>query len=614
MCGIVGYVGRKAATPILLDGLRRLEYRGYDSAGIAVIDPGGRLVVRKAVGKLSVLEEQVNAAVPEGSLGIGHTRWATHGRPSTENAHPHTDCTGRVVVIHNGIIENYPSLKQQLLERGHIFTSQTDTETLAHLLEEHLREGGSLEEAFRAAVGHIQGASAIIAMRADEPERVVAARLGNAGGLAVGYGKGEMYLASDLSALLPYTRSVSFLANREVAVVTPRGATFTDLEGRPLQRPPQTLSLDPVAANKGGYKHFMLKEIMEQPETVTNAMSGRVSFEPPGIQLEELALSPERLRSFKRVVLIGMGSSYHAALLGRTFFEQLARIPAEAENSSEFRHRGPLLDKNTLVVSVAQSGETVDTLGAMDEALKKGAHQITICNTEGSQSTRIADATVYIRAGLEVGVASTKCLTNSIVTLLLLAAHVGKVRGALDEHDLKELATELARLPALLGQLLERDQEYQGLANRFHRFSHFLYLGRGIGYPLALEGALKLKEVSYIHAEGYPAGEMKHGPIALIDENMPVVVIAPQDATYDKMLGNVSEVKARDGIVIALVSEGDDTIAALADHVITLPPVTPLLAPVLTLLPLQLLAYHVAVRRGCDVDQPRNLAKTVTVE
>ncbi|MBI2886779.1 MAG: glutamine--fructose-6-phosphate transaminase (isomerizing) [Chloroflexi bacterium] len=614
MCGIIGYVGYKPATPVLLDGLQRLEYRGYDSAGIAVVRPGQPLVIRKAVGKLSALADGVAAAPPEGSLGIGHTRWATHGKPTTENAHPHADCTGQVVVIHNGIIENYVALKRDLLARGHTFASQTDTETLAHLIEDYLQEGQGFEDAFRQGVSKVQGASAIMALWQGAPDRMLAARLGNAGGIVVGYGQGEMYLASDLPALLPYTRDVVFLANREVAAVTARGAHYTDLEGHTLRKSPQTLALDPVAASKGGYKHFMLKEIMEQPEALTNALRGRVEFDPPDIQLEDLALSVRDLRRFQRVVLVGMGTSYHAAMVGHRYFEHLAGLPAEVENASEFRYREPLLDKDTLVVSVAQSGETVDTLAAMEEAARRGACQVTICNTEGSQATRVADATVFIRAGLEVGVASSKTLVASITCLFLLAAYIGKVRGALGPDRLRELVTALARLPNLAGHILERDRELERLATRFHRFNNFLYLGRGISYPVALEGALKLKELSYIHAEGYPAGEMKHGAIALIDENMPVVAIALQDALHDKVLSNISEVKARDGTVIALGTEGDQALAALADYVIPIPPVHPLLSPVLAVLPLQLLAYHIAVRRGCDVDQPRNLAKTVTVE
>ena len=614
MCGIMGYVGHQEATPILLEGLHHLEYRGYDSAGIAVLDQAGTLIIKRAAGKLSALVSQVNQAPPSGVVGIGHTRWATHGKPSEENAHPHTDCSGQVVVIHNGIIENYTEIKSRLLERGHKFTSQTDTETLAHLIEDSLQEGQELEDAFRTAVAQVKGASAIIALWRGAPDKLVAARLGNAGGLVVGHGKGEMYLASDLPALLPYTREITFLASTEMAVVTSRGVSFTDIGGKTLQKEVQRMLLDPVAATKGGYKHFILKEIMEQPESVTNVLRGRLSFEPPDIHLDEIPYSEEVISNFKRVHLVGMGTSLHAAMLGRLFFEQLAGLPAEAENSSEFRYRKALMSADTLFISVAQSGETVDTLGAMEEAQRKGLRQITICNIEGSQSTRIADGTVYIRAGLEVGVASTKCFANSIVALLLLAAHFGKVRGVVDTKQVGDLVQELTRLPSMLGRLLEREREYERLANQYHRFEHFLYLGRGTGYPIAMEGALKLKELSYIHAEGYQAGEMKHGPIALIDEHMPTVAIATRDDLYEKMLGNISELRARNGSVIAVATEGDQAIGEIANDVVFLPAVSSFLLPVVSLIPLQMLAYHIALRRGCDVDQPRNLAKTVTVE
>ncbi len=614
MCGIMGYVGHQEATPILLDGLQRLEYRGYDSAGIAVLDRNGTLTVQRAVGKLSALVSQVNQAPPSGIVGIGHTRWATHGKPSEENAHPHSDCTGQLVVIHNGIIENYTELKGQLLQKGHIFTSQTDTETLAHLIEDSLQEGVELEDAFRSAVSKVRGASAIMALWRGSRDKLVAARLGNAGGIVVGYGKGEMYLASDLPALLPYTREITFLANGEMAVLSSRGVSYSDLEGRILHKDIQKMLFDPVAASKGGYKHFILKEIMEQPEAVTNVLRGRVSFEPPDIQMDEVPYSADLIRSFKRVILVGMGSSLHAAMLGRLFFEQLAGIPAEAENSSEFRYRSPVLSPDTLLVSVGQSGETVDTLGAMEEAQARGLRQLTICNMEGSQATRIADGTIYIRAGLEVGVASTKCLINSITGLLLLAAYFGKVRGVLGKDRIQGLVQDMARLPSLLGHLLERAPEFERLANQYHHFNHFLYLGRGTGYSIAMEGALKLKELSYIHAEGYQAGEMKHGPIALIDEEMPTVAMAMRDHMHEKMLGNISEIRARNGSVIALATEGDQTVVGLANNVVYLPDVNPLLMAPVALIPLQLLAYHIAVRRGCDVDQPRNLAKTVTVE
>ena len=614
MCGIIGYIGQKAACPILLDGLQRLEYRGYDSAGVAVIEPSGELTVRKTVGKISALISLVQGNPVKGICGIGHTRWATHGKPSDINAHPHLDCKGDLVVIHNGIVENYLELKRQLIDQGHVFLSQTDTEVLPHLIEDNLACGCSLEEAVRRAIARIRGAHAIVVMSRQHPEKMIAARVGNAGGVIIGYGDGEMFIASDLPALLPYSRDFVFLSDMELATVTAAGVSYSNVEGKRLSKSPQTVPYDPVAAAKGGYKHFMLKEIMEQPEAVLNTLRGRVEFDPPGVYLEDFPFSEEEVRSISKAFIIGMGTSLHAAMVGRHMMEELARLPTEVDNASEFRYRNPLIDKHTLVISVAQSGETVDTLAAMDEARRKNARQVTVCNVFGSQATRIAEYTLYIRVGPEIGVCSTKTLLGSISALCLLSLYLGKIRGVISHQRVTELVNDIARLPNLVGELLEQDEYYQQLAHQYFRRSNFLFLGRGINYPIAMEGALKLKEVSYIHAEGYPAGEMKHGPIALIDENMPVVAIALKDNVYDKMISNIEEVKAREGIIIALATKGDDEIKHKADHVIHLPPISPLLAPLLAVVPLQLLAYHVAVRRGCDVDQPRNLAKTVTVE
>jgi glucosamine--fructose-6-phosphate aminotransferase (isomerizing) len=620
MCGIAGYAGARDAGPILIESLQKLEYRGYDSAGIAVMDASGRIRVAKAAGKLSGLIARLEGAYPPGTTGIGHTRWATHGKPSDENAHPHLDCHGDVVVIHNGIIENFLPLKRELLATGHRFASETDTEVLAHLIEAALDGGASLVDAVRQAAGRLQGAHAIVVMARREPGVIVAARVGNAGGVVIGYGEGEMFVASDLPALLSHTRTVVFLHDREVVRVTAEGACYLDAEGRPVERQPQTVPYDPVAAAKGPYKHFMLKEIMEQPECLMDTISGRALFDPPGISLDDLDVAPERLRGVSRIILFGMGTSMHAAMIGRAFFERIARLPAEVDNASEFRYRDPVIGPGTLVVSVAQSGETVDTLEAMHEAKRRGALQITVCNVPGAQSTRIADGTVYIRCGPEIAVASTKTLVASVAALYLLACHVAVVRGAVSPDRVGELLEPLAHVPALLGDVLRREQETAALAHRFHKAEHFLFLGRGLQYPVAMEGALKLKEVSYIHAEGYPAGEMKHGPIALIDERMPVVAIAVQDGARNKMLANIEQVRARDGVVIALATEGDDEVASKADEVIWIPrldgepAVASLLLPILTVAPLQLLAYHIALWRGCDVDQPRNLAKTVTVE
>ena len=613
MCGIIGYVGPRQAGPLLLEGLRRLEYRGYDSAGIAVMESDGAPSIVKTVGKLESLAACLDGCFPPGCIGIGHTRWATHGKPNDINAHPHCDCAGDVVVIHNGIVENYLPLKQHLRDSGHRFSSDTDTEVIPHLIEERLAKGMSLVDAVRDMIKELEGAHAILAMAKSEPGTVVAARVGNAGGVVVGYGDGEMFLSSDLPALLPHTNRMVFLTNGDVAAVTSRGATYWASDGQPDQRTPQTMPFDPMAAAKGGYKHFMLKEIMEQPEAVLDTIRGRIQFDPLGLQLEDMPPT-EALKRIQRVVLVAMGTSLHAAMVGKHYIEQIAGLPAEVDNASEYRYRKPIIGPETLLISVAQSGETVDTLEAMAEAKKSGALEITVCNTPGSQATRVADGVVYTRCGLEIGVASTKTLLGSIVALYMLACYLGQERGKLNETQLAELLTPLAHMPQLIGSVVGREHEFESLAHAFFRHQDFLYLGRGIEYPIAMEGALKLKEVSYIHAEGYPAGEMKHGPIALIDQEMPVVTIVVRDDLRDKMISNLEQVKARDGIVIALATEGDEEIAKIADHVIYLPETTPLLMPLLTAIPLQLLAYHIAVYRGCDVDQPRHLAKTVTVE
>ena len=614
MCGIIGYVGSREAGPLLLEGLHRLEYRGYDSAGFAIVEGDGRLHLNKQVGKLSNLVATLDGVFPAGTAGIAHTRWATHGRPSDENAHPQLDCEGDVAVVHNGIVENYLSLRQELLAKGHRFSSETDTEVIAHLVESHLHDGGDLAGALRSAIGRIEGAQAIAVLDRRQPGRVVVARAGNAGGVVIGYGRHEYFVASDLPALLPETRSVVFLHDGEIAELGREGVRYWDAQGSALQKEPQTVPLDPVAAAKGPYKHFMAKEIMEQPECVLDTFRGRVLFEPPSVELADLGVSDETLRSVQRVVLVAMGTSLHAAMVGRHYVERIAGLPAEVDNASEFRYRDALVGPETLVVSIAQSGETVDTLEAMHEAKRRGSPLLTVCNTPGAQSTRVADGTLYTRCGPEIAVCSTKTMTASMVALYLFACHLGRLRGRLDDAQMRELVGPLAHLPDLIGRVLLRAPEIEQLAHQFHRYQNFLFLGRGLQYPVAMEGALKLKEVSYIHAEGYPAGEMKHGPIALIDETMPTVAIAVRDGLREKMLSNIEQVKARDGTVIGLINEGDAELAAKVDHVIEVPETTPLLLPVLTVIPLQLLAYHIALWRGCDVDQPRNLAKTVTVE
>ena len=613
MCGIVGYVGGREAAPIVMEGLRRLEYRGYDSAGIAVLD-GGEIQLRRSAGKLDNLERALLSEPPVGTTGFGHTRWATHGKPSETNAHPHVDCKRRAVVIHNGIVENYVELKRDLRAKGHEFASETDTEVIVHLIEEEMSLGRDLPEAVRQALLRIRGAHAIVAMSADDPGRIVAARLGNAGGVVVGFGKEEMFVASDLPALLEHTRQVIFLEPQEVAAVTKDGVVVGRLDGTIVEKPVQTVTLDPVSAAKGGYKHFMLKEIYEQPRAIQDTVRSRIRFSPAEIHLEDAHLTPEEARGIERIIITACGTALHAGLVGKFLIEELARIPVEVDYASEFRYRDPLLNSKTLLVAVTQSGETVDTLVSMEEARSRGVRTLGIINVVGSQASRLADHVVYTHAGPEIGVASTKAFTSQLAALYLLAVHLGQVRGVLGEPQVARLLQDLSELPQLMGELLSRDHEYERLAALYHKVNDFLYLGRGINYPIALEGALKLKEISYIHAEGYPAGEMKHGPIALIDKDIPVVAVAPRDKVYHKMLGNIEEVKARDGIVIAVVTDGDEEIAAKADHVIHLPPTPALLTPLMTVVPLQLLAYHVAVRRGCDVDQPRNLAKSVTVE
>lgn len=609
MCGIVGYVGSRQATPIVFEGLKRLEYRGYDSAGIAVIQDG-QIAVRRDVGRLTNLERLLETKPMVGSIGIGHTRWATHGKPSPDNAHPHLDCTGQVVVIQNGIVENYRSLRQELKAEGHRFASETDTEVIAHLVERYLGQGADLEMSVRLALGQIDGAHAVVVMSSREPDRLVAARLGNAGGVTVGLGQGEMFVASDVPAIVEHTRRVVHLDSRELAVIRADGARFLSLDGRPLDKEVHFIPWDPVAAARGTFRHFMQKEIYEQAQAITHTLSGRVDIERGQVCLEELNLTPAQALEIDRVVIVACGTSAYAGQVGKYLIEKLAHIPVEVDYSSEFRYRDPLINGRTAVLAITQSGETVDTLAAMEEAQARGARLWAIVNVIGSQAARLADGVIYMHAGPEIGVASTKAFTASLVDLYLLALYLGQARGTRGPEPMDPLLT----LPNLVGQVLDNDQVYEGLAALFFKREHFLYLGRGINYPIALEGALKLKEISYIHAEGYPAGEMKHGPIALIDDKMPVMAIAVQDGVYEKMLSQIEQVKARDGTVIAIATQGDEFVRTRADHVIYVPPTGHLLTPVLTVIPLQLFAYHMAVRRGADVDQPRNLAKSVTVE
>ena len=614
MCGIVGYVGPRDATPIILEGLKRLEYRGYDSAGLAIVQADGTIGVRREVGKLARLVELVAAEPVSGQVGIGHTRWATHGEPSRRNAHPHVGLTGQVAVVHNGIIENFLPLRQELEAEGRCFASETDTEVVVHLVEGYMAGGADLETAVRRALTQVKGASAFVFLSSREPDRLVAARLGNAGGLTIGVGEGEMLFASDIPAIMEHTRDMIFLEDRQLAVVTRGGARVTTLTGEPVATEVYTIPWDPVAAAKEPYRHFMQKEIYEQARSITDTIRGRADFDAGRVRLEHLELAPEDAQALERVIIVACGTSAYAGLVGKFILESLARVPVEVDYGSEFRYRDPIINGNTAVLAITQSGETVDTLAAMEEARKKGARLWTIVNVIGSQAMRLSDGYILMHAGPEIGVASTKAFTTSLVDLYLLGCYLGELRGTLTGERLRATVDDLARLPDLMGRVLESNEVYNTLAWRFYDREHFLYLGRGINYPIALEGALKLKEISYIHAEGYPAGEMKHGPIALIDEAMPVVAVAARDHVYDKMISQIEQVKARGGIVIALATEGDSDIAAKADYVLYAPATPPLLSPVINVVPLQLLAYHLAVRRGCDVDQPRNLAKSVTVE
>jgi len=622
MCGIVGYIGSKKVVPVIVEGLRKLEYRGYDSAGIAVVTKEGKLEIRRAPGKLRNLEEVLQKSPIEGTYGIGHTRWATHGRPTEENAHPHRDCTGQIVVVHNGIIENYLELKEQLQAEGHTFVTETDTEIVAHLVEKNSQGGAiCLEEAVRQSLKELRGIYSLVFLSAKEQQKIVAARFGPPS--VIGLGEGEYFVASDIPALLEHTREIFFLTDGDIAVLTPKGVNVMDHDGRPVSRPAHRVTWDPIMAEKGGYKHFMQKEIFEQPRAVRDTLLGRISQDTGKIFLGEMQITEQQFRDFQQVRIVACGTSWHAGLAEKFMIERLARLPVEVDYGSEFRYRDPILDSKTLTVCMSQSGETADTLAGQREAKLKGSPTLAICNVMGSMVTREAAGSILTHAGPEIGVASTKAFTSQLTALLLLAAHLGQVRGKLTPEASRSLMQEFTRIPHKIEMVLQLEESgvYENLARQLFRHTDFLYLGRGIHYPIALEGALKLKEISYIHAEGYPAGEMKHGPNALIDENLPVVVLATHDEAdpdsvtrYEKSVSNIQEVKARDGIVISIVTTGDHLARKSSDHILEVPSAPELLAPLLEIIPLQLLAYHIAIRRGCDVDQPRNLAKSVTVE
>jgi len=614
MCGIVGYVGTRNASPLILDGLKRLEYRGYDSAGVAVLRDDTSVGLRRDVGKLHNLQTLMEADPIAGNIGIGHTRWATHGSPTPTNAHPHLSMDGDTVIVHNGIVENFLALREDLKAEGVKFKSETDTEVIVHLIAKFQASGLSLSEATRQTANLLRGSQAIVALSKHEPDTLVAVRIGNAGGVALGIGEDEMFIASDIPAILEYTRHMVFLESRQMATINATGYTVTDLEGQAVKTDVLNIPYDPVSAAKGEYRHFMQKEIFEQARAITDTIRGRLNFEKGTVDLPDLNLTEEKAKFLRRLVTVACGTSYYSGLVGKFYFEQLARINTDVEYGSEYRYRNPILGEDTAVLAITQSGETVDTLAAMEEAREKDATLWSIVNAIGSQAMRIADGYITMQVGPEIGVASTKAFTASMVDQYLLALKLGQLRGTLSATELADHVQALAHLPTLISEVLEQYEAIEDLAPKLSNFEHFLYLGRGINYPIALEGALKLKEISYIHAEGYPAGEMKHGPIALIDENMPILAIALKDDLYEKMLSQIEQAKARGGIVIAIATEGDEYIQTKADHVIYIPDVPTALSPIITVLPLQLLAYHVAVWRGCDVDQPRNLAKSVTVE
>ncbi len=620
MCGIVGYVGNKQVVPLIIDGLRKLEYRGYDSAGIAVVDGDQNLSLRRASGKLRNLEEAIRLNPLDGDYGIGHTRWATHGRPTEENAHPHRDQSGNVVVVHNGIIENYLTLKERLQADGHEFHTETDTEVVAHLIGHYVdTEELSLEVAVRKAVAELRGIFALSIISKNEPDTIIAVREGPP--VVIGLGDGEFFVASDIPPILAHTRDVFFLGDREIAVLTKESVRVTDFDGNIVEPEQQRITWDPIKAEKGGFKHFMLKEIYEQPRAVRDTAQGRVSLDTGRVYLEEMNISEEDFKGVTSIKIAACGTSWHAGLAGKYMLEQLARVPVEVDYASEFRYREPVLRESDLLIVISQSGETADTIAAMRQAKQSGCKVLAICNVHGSMITREADGTILTHAGPEIGVASTKAFTAQMIALYLFALYLGELRGNIDEERAKKLAQDLAELPLKIEQLLNDADLIEDLSKEYFRSQDFLYLGRGINFPVALEGALKLKEISYIHAEGYPAGEMKHGPNALIDEKLPVVIIntreegnAGSELRYEKTHSNIVEVKSRDGIIISVLTEGDTMSSKVSTHVIEIPATSDLLGPVLSAVPLQLLSYHIAVRRGCDVDQPRNLAKSVTVE
>ena len=613
MCGIVGYIGEKDATPIILKGLKKLEYRGYDSAGIAVLT-NGHIEVRRDAGKLANLEKLVEENPIKGRMGIGHTRWATHGEPTARNAHPHMGSTGEVVVVHNGIVENFIELKEELEHEGVVFQSDTDTETIVLLVEKYLKTGMDLESAARKTLLRLKGAHGVVVFSSREPDKIITARIGNAGGVVLGLGEGENFIASDIPAIMEHTRKLVFLESKQIAIVTRDGITLSTIDGTPLTPKVSTVAWDPVAAEKGEYRHFMQKEIHEQVRSLNDTLAGRVDFQDGSIRLPQLNLDADSARAFEKIVIVACGTAWHAGMVGRILLERIARIPTNVEIASEFRYADPIVDNRTIALAISQSGETADTLAAMDEAHKRGARLWSIVNAIGSQAMRVADGYISMQSGPEIGVASTKAFTAPMVDLYMLAVHLADLRGIIDTKERMSLVNDLRLVPELVGRCLDRENEVEEIAGMLKDTRDMLYLGRGINMPIAYEGALKLKEISYIHAEAYPAGEMKHGPIALVDKDMPVLAIATKDIWYEKMISQIEQAKARGGVVVAVATEGDERVAKLVDRVIWVPETPWMLSPVINVIPLQLLAYHIACLRGLDVDQPRNLAKSVTVE
>jgi glutamine---fructose-6-phosphate transaminase (isomerizing) len=613
MCGIVGYIGERNATPIVLNGLKRLEYRGYDSAGLAVLQ-NSHIEVRRDAGKLANLSALVASEPVEGKVGVGHTRWATHGEPSARNAHPHMGATGKVVVVHNGIVENFLELREELNAEGVEFKSETDTETIVHLVERFLSTDTGLEEAVRRMLTHIKGAHGIVVMSSQEPDKIIAARIGNAGGVVIGLGKGEMFIASDIPAILEHTRRVVFLESGQMAVVTREGLKVSTLDGTPVKYQVHPVAWDPVSAEKGEYRHFMQKEIHEQVRSLTDTLAGRVDFDEGRIRLPQLNLTAEEARKINKIIITACGTASHAGMVGKILLERIARIPTVVDIASEFRYSDPIVEEGTVVLAISQSGETADTLAAMDEGRKRGAKLWSIVNAIGSQAMRVADGFISMQTGPEIGVASTKAFTAPLVDLYMLAVLLADLRGTIDEKTRRQLVNDLRLVPDLVGRCLDREEDVLKVAQELIDVQHMLYLGRGINMPIAYEGALKLKEISYIHAEAYPAGEMKHGPIALIDRNMPVLAIAPVDPWHEKMISQIEQAKSRGGSVLVVATDGDARVPGICDHVFWVPETPWLLSPVITVIPLQMFAYHIAALRGLDVDQPRNLAKSVTVE